>query len=338
MRALVSRVAGGANSLTLEHVAVPTITDGQLLIRVHACSANYPDILIIQDRYQVRPPRPFSPGSEIAGVVEQVGGKSAFQPGQRVMASCSYGGMAEYIALDEADCVAMPEEMPYRDAACFLMTYGTAYHACAQRAQLKRGDTFLVLGAAGGVGLAAVELGRNMGANVIAAVSSDEKAAIAIERGASRAVVYPPGPLDVEQQRVLSRTFKEACGDGGAHVIYDAVGGPYSESALRAISWEGRFLVVGFPAGIASIPLNLPLLKSCQIVGVFYGAWRRREPQLASANIHQLLRFYAQGTLRPSISHILSFERAAEALMLLESRQAKGKIVVDWGSASSDLS
>jgi NADPH2:quinone reductase len=218
--------------------------------------------------------------------------------------------------------------MPFDEASALVLTYGTSIHALKDRAGLKRGETLLVLGAAGGVGLSAVELGKAMGARVIAATSSEEKLALARKHGADAGVVYPAGPFDKSGARALSDLFKGACGENGADVIYDPVGGDYSEAALRAIAWEGRFLVVGFPAGIPRLPLNLTLLKSCQVVGVFWGAFARRDPKANAANIAELMRLYANGAIKPVVSERYPLARAGEAIARLAQRKAMGKIVV----------
>jgi NADPH2:quinone reductase len=218
--------------------------------------------------------------------------------------------------------------MSFEQAAAFIWTYGTSHHALKDRARLQRGETLLVLGAAGGVGLAAVELGKAMGARVVAAVSSEEKAELARAHGADEALVYPRGPFDKEAARALADQFKKACGPGGANVVYDPVGGDYSEAALRAIAWEGRHLVVGFPSGIPRIPLNLPLLKSCQIVGVFWGGFVARAPKAHAANVRELLDLFERGAIRPEVSEIYPLERAGEAIAALSQRKAKGKLVV----------
>jgi NADPH2:quinone reductase len=236
--------------------------------------------------------------------------------------------MAERLALDARLCVTMPAAMPFDEASALILTYGTGIYALKDRAGLKRGETLLVLGAAGGVGLAAVELGKAMGARVIAAASSAEKIEFAKAHGAVAGVVYPPGPFDKQGARALADLFKDACGREGADVIYDAVGGDYSEAALRAIAWEGRFLVIGFPAGIARLPLNLTLLKSCQVVGVFWGAFAQRCPEANAANIRELLSLYAAGAIRPVVSEHYPLAKAGEAIARLASRKAMGKIVV----------
>ncbi|MCD6072900.1 MAG: Alcohol dehydrogenase zinc-binding domain protein [Microvirga sp.] len=336
MLALLSKQPGGPETLVLESVAEPSPKPGEVLLAVKACGVNYPDALIIEDRYQFKPERPFAPGSEVSGIVEAVGeGVPFLKAGDRVIGSCGWGGMAEKLALSADRCIPMPDAMPFDEAAAFVMTYGTSYHALKDRAGLKAGETLLVLGAAGGVGLAAVELGKAMGARVIAAASSDEKAALAKQHGADESIVYPAGPFDRDGLKALAEQFKAACGPNGADVIYDPVGGDYSEASLRAIAWEGRFLVVGFPAGIPKLPLNLPLLKSCQIVGVFWGAFAKRDPKANAANLRELLDLYAGGKIRPVISERVPLARAGEAIAALSARKALGKIVVTMNRADA---
>ena len=333
MKALLSKAPGGPGTLVLEDAPTPQPGPGQVRIAVRAVGVNFPDTLIIEDRYQFRPPRPFSPGGEAAGVVEAVGeGVQGLSPGARVIASPGWGCMAEQIVVDAGRCTPMPEAMGFDEGAAFLFTYGTSWHALKQRAALQSGETLLVLGAAGGVGLAAVELGAAVGARVIAAVSSEEKAELARAAGAAEAVVYPRGPFDKEGRKALGAQFKAACGEGGADVVYDAVGGDYAEAALRAIAWEGRFLVVGFPAGIPAIPLNLPLLKNCSIVGVFWGGWVAREPAAHAQNVRDLFAFHADGKVRPRISARYPLERGGEAIQALAERRALGKVVVTVGA------
>ena len=329
MKILLSKTPGPPETLVLEDVADPVPGPGEVLVAVAACGVNYPDTLIIEDRYQFRPERPFAPGGEVAGVVEAVGeGVGALVVGQHVIGSAISGGMAQKVMLPAERCVPIPNDMPMDDAAAFLMTYGTSYHALTDRAGLKAGETLLVLGAAGGVGLAAIELGKALGARVVAAVSSEDKAAAAKEAGADEALVYPRGPFDKDGARALADQFKQAVGPNGADVIYDPVGGDYAEAALRSIAWQGRYLVVGFPAGIPKIPLNLVLLKGCQIVGVFWGGFTVRHPTKNAENISALLDLYAAGRIRPRISARYPLARGGEAIAQLASRQAVGKIVV----------
>lgn len=329
MKAVLSTAPGGPDTLVLQDVADPTPGPGEVVIDVKAVGVNYPDVLIIQDQYQFKPARPFSPGGETAGVVSAVGeGVTGLKVGDRVIGSCGWGGMAEKLALAAARCIPIPDAMPFDEAAAFIMTYGTSHYGLKDRADLKAGETLLVLGAAGGVGLAAVELGKAMGARVIAACSTQEKVDIAKAHGADDGVVYPAGALDKAQSKALADAFKAACGADGAHVIYDAVGGDYAEPALRSIAWEGRYLVIGFPAGIPKIPLNLTLLKSCQIVGVFWGAFTAREPKKNAANIAELLGLYAAGKIKPHVSARYPLSDAGAAIQALADRKATGKVVV----------
>ena len=329
MKAMLSRSIGGPETLTLEELPDPEPKAGEVRLAVKACGVNYPDLLIIQDRYQFKPERPFAPGGEVAGVVEAIGpGVTLLKVGDRVIGSCGWGGMADKLVLGADRCIPFPDAMPFDVASALILTYGTSIHALKDRAKLKAGESLLVLGAAGGVGLSAVELGKAYGARVIAAVSSEEKLAFAREHGADDGVVYPPGPFDKAGSKALADIFKKACGENGADVIYDPVGGEYSEAALRAIAWEGRFLVVGFPAGIAKLPLNLTLLKSCQVVGVFWGAFARREPKANAANIAELMQLYADGKIKPLISERYPLAKAGDAIAKLGARKAVGKIVV----------
>lgn len=329
MKALLSVAPGGPETLSLKDVAAPEPGPGEVRIRVRACGVNYPDTLIIEDKYQFRPQRPFSPGGEVAGEIDALGdGVHDFKIGDRVIGMLGWGGMAEQVVTPAIKCALTPDAMPDDEAAAFIFTYGTSYHALKQRAALKAGESLLVLGAAGGVGLAAVELGRAMGANVIAAASSAEKVALAQSHGAATGVVYPPGPFDKDGSKALAGQFKTAAGKNGANVIYDAVGGDYAEAALRAIAWEGRFLVVGFPAGIPRIPLNLPLLKGCQIIGIFWGSFYERDPQTNIENIRELCEFYAAGKIKPHVSARYSLADGGQGISDLAERRALGKIVV----------
>jgi NADPH2:quinone reductase len=329
MRALLSKSPGRFDSLALETVADPTPKAGEVLVGVKACGVNYPDVLIIEDKYQARPPRPFAPGGEIAGVIEALGdGVSQLQVGDRVIGQLVWGGMAEKVVVAQKHCLPMPDAMSYEDGAAFMITFGTTYYALKQRAQLKKGETLLVLGAAGGVGLATVELGRVMGARVIAACSTQEKLDLCLSHGATDGILYPRGTFDMSGKKGMSQLFKNACGPNGPHVIYDAVGGEYSEAALRTIAWEGRFLVVGFPSGIPSIPLNLALLKGCQIIGVFWGAWIERDPNAYLENSAELLKLYTEGNIKPHISAVFPLADGAKALAHLAERKALGKVVI----------
>jgi NADPH:quinone reductase-like Zn-dependent oxidoreductase len=329
MKALLSTAAGGPETLQLTEIDAPVAGPGELLVAVKACSINFPDALIIKDMYQLKPQRPFAPGSEIAGVVEAVGeGVTGWAVGDRVIAGTGFGGLVEKKVVAAAGAYKLPDQFSFEQGASLLMTYGTSIHALKDRGHIKAGDTLLVLGAAGGVGLAAVELGKAYGARVVAGVSSEDKAQAARESGADEVVVYARQPFDKDQSKALANAFKDAVGPNGADIVYDAVGGDYSEPAVRAMAWEGRFLVVGFPAGIAKLPLNLTLLKSCDVCGVFWGAFAAREPKRNAANIAELFDLWAAGKISPRISETFSFDRAHEAIARLENREAIGKLVV----------
>lgn len=332
MKAMMSVEAGGPDSLRLMEVATPEPAAGQIRIAVKAAGVNFPDTLIIRDLYQFRPARPFAPGGEVAGIVDALGdGVTQFRKGDRVLAMTLQGGYATDLVVDAKAAAKIPDAMPFDEAAGFLMTYGTSHYALKDRAQLKPGETLFILGAAGGVGAAAIEIGKAMGAKVIAGVSSPEKAAFARELGADDFVIYPK-EIDKDGQKTLSNAIKTACANlgssDGANVVYDAVGGDYAEPAVRALAWEGRFLVVGFPAGIPKLPLNLTLLKSCQIVGVFWGAFTMRNPKRHAEHVAELFRWYTEGKVKPRVTARFALEKAAEALKLVESRQVQGKAVL----------
>lgn len=331
MRAILSEAIGGPETLVLGNIADPTPTAGQVVIDVKAAGVNYPDVIIIRDMYQFKPARPFSPGGEVAGIVSAVGeGVTTLKVGDEVIASCGWGGMAEKVAVLAAQCMPKPPEMPFEEAAAFIMTYGTSHYAITGRANPKAGETLLILGAAGGVGIAAIEVGKAIGLKVIAGCSSQEKVDFCISKGADAGFVYQKGALDRDAQKALSSQIKEISG-GGVDIIYDPVGGDYAEPALRAMNWEGRYLVVGFPAGIPKMPLNLTLLKSCDIRGVFWGMFVAQFPDKHAANVSELMRFYQEGKVKPHISDVLPLEHAGEAIRRLQDREAQGKIVVSMG-------
>lgn len=332
MKALLSKVSGGPDTLSLEELPDPTVGKGQVLVGVRACAINYPDVLIIEDRYQFKPPRPFAPGGEIAGVVEAVGeGVTDWAPGDRVIAVPGHGGLVEKLVLSPAQLYRLPEGRSFEDGAALLLTYATTIHALLDRGKLKAGQTLLVLGAAGGVGLAAIELGKAYGATVVAAVSSEEKAEAARAAGADATLVYPRGPLDKEASKALAEAFKAAVGPRGADVIYDPVGGDYAEPALRAIGWEGRYLVVGFSAGIPKLPLNLTLLKSCDVCGVFWGAFAARDPQANRAHVDTLFRLWSDGKIAPRVTEVFPFAQGGAAIAKMAARAVIGKVVVRVG-------
>ncbi|GAK44220.1 alcohol dehydrogenase [Tepidicaulis marinus] len=330
MKAVLCKEYGPPEKLVIEDVPSPEPKDGEVVIEVHSAAVNFPDVLIIQNLYQFKPPLPFSPGGEVSGKVTKVGaGVKKIKVGDRVIGSCGWGGFAEEIALEEARALPIPDEMDYETASAFLMTYGTSHHALKDRAEIKPGETLVVLGAAGGVGLAAVELGKAMGAKVIAGASSEDKVAVAKEHGADDGFVYPSGPLDRDQQKALSEKIKELTGGQGADVLYDPVGGDYAEPALRAMNWNGRYLVVGFAAGdIPKIPLNLALLKGCQIVGVFWGAFTGRERARHEENLRELMEMFKAGKIKPHVSKSYKLEDVASALNDMAGRKVKGKVVL----------
>ena len=329
MRALLSTAVGGPETLQLTDLPAPAPGKGQLLVRVKVCAINYPDVLIIEDKYQFKPPRPFAPGGEIAGTVEAVGeGVEGWAEGDRLIAMIGHGGLAEKVLVSAAQALPLPPERSFEEGSALILTYATSIHALLDRGRLKEGQTLLVLGAAGGVGLAAVELGKAYGARVIGAVSSEEKAEAAKAAGADEVIVYPRGPFDKEGSKALAQMFKDAVGPNGADVVYDPVGGDYAEPALRSIAWEGRYLVVGFPAGIPRLPLNLTLLKSCDVCGVFWGAFAARDPQANAVHIRTLFRLWDEGKIGPKVSRTWPLERAGDAIAHMAARQAVGKLVV----------
>ncbi|MDB5669968.1 MAG: NADPH:quinone oxidoreductase family protein [Alphaproteobacteria bacterium] len=329
MRALLSTIVGGPETLVMTELPDPVAGPGQLLVRVRACAINYPDVLIIEDKYQFKPQRPFAPGGEIAGTVEAVGeGVEGWASGDRLIAMLGHGGLAEKILVSATAALRLPEERSFEEGSALVLTYATSIHALLDRGRLKPEQTLLVLGAAGGVGLAAVELGKAFGARVVAAVSSEEKAQAAREAGADSTLVYPRGPFDKDGSKALAQLFKDSVGPGGADLIYDPVGGDYAEPALRGIAWEGRYLVVGFPAGIPRLPLNLTLLKSCDVCGVFWGAFAARDPEANSAHIETLFRLWREGKIAPRVSRTWPLDHAGEAIAHMAARKAVGKLVV----------
>lgn len=331
MKAALCTHYGPPEEMVLGDAPDPVAGKGQAVITVKACGINFPDVLMIQDKYQFRPKLPFSPGGEVAGIVKAVGeGVTNVKPGDKVIVSTGSGGLAQEVLADAARCVPMPDSLDFAVASSFFVTYGTSYHALHDRAHLKAGETLVVLGAAGGVGLSAVELGKAMGAKVVAAASSEEKVALAKAHGADDGFVYPSGPLSKDQQKALSDEIKRLTGGNGADVLYDPVGGDYAEPALRAMNWEGRYLVIGFAAGdIPRVPLNLTLLKGCDIVGVFWGASMARDPKTGLANLTQITKWIAEGKLKPHVSAKFPLARAGEAIRMLMDRKAQGKVVVE---------
>jgi NADPH:quinone reductase len=330
MKAALCTHYGPPEELSVADIPSPKPGKGELVVAVKACGVNFFDALMIQDKYQYRPALPFSPGAEVAGIVKETGPDVAdFKPGDRIIASARAGGFAQEMLADAGRCVLMPDGLDFAAAASFTVTYGTTYYALKDRARLSAGERLVVLGAAGGVGISAVELGKAMGAEVIAAASTQEKLDLARRYGADDGFVYPAGPLSREQQKSFSETIKRLTDGRGADVLYDPLGGDYAEPALRAMNWDGRYLVIGFAAGeIPRIPLNLALLKSCDIVGVFWGAWMEREPAAGAANLRKLADWIVEGKLNAHVSARFPLERAGEAIRMLMDRKAQGKVIV----------
>lgn len=322
MKAVLCKAYGPPESLVVEDVESLQAEKGQVIIDVKACGVNFPDTLIIQGKYQFKPAMPFSPGGEVAGVVRQVGeGVRHVKEGARVIAFTGWGGFATEVAAEAAKLIPIPDSMDFTTASAFVMTYGTSHYALKDRGRLKAGETLLVLGAAGGVGLAAVEIGKALGARVIAAASSDEKLAVCKEHGADEVINYA-----TEDLREKIKTLTQG---KGVDVVYDPVGGEYSEAALRSMAWEGRFLVIGFAAGdIPRIPLNLTLLKGCSIVGVFWGNFVARDPQRNQEYLQELLTWFEEGKIHPLVSATYPLDRAADALNDMMQRKVKGKVVL----------
>ncbi len=322
MKAVLCKAYGPPESLVIEDIEPLKPGKGQVVISVKACGVNFPDTLIIQGKYQSRPPFPFTPGNEVAGIVKEIGeGVERVKVGDRVMAFTGLGGFAEEVVADAAHLIPMPRGMDFITASAFVLTYGTSHYALKDRAQLKPGETLLVLGASGGVGLAAIELGKVLGAHVIAAASTSEKLEVSKQHGADEVINY--GTEDLKDR------VKQLTGGKGVDVAFDPIGGNYSEPVLRGMAWNGRFLVIGFAAGdIPRIPLNLTLLKGCSIVGVFWGSFTEREPEHNTENLQELLTWFSEGKLKPHISATYPLEHAVEALNDIMNRKVTGKAVL----------
>ncbi|MGF6408458.1 NADPH:quinone oxidoreductase family protein [Paraburkholderia sp. MM5482-R1] len=328
MKVWVSREPGGPETLVLEQWPTPSPSAEELLVRIQAVGVNFPDSLLIRDLYQVKPERPLVPGSEFCGVVESIGtGVTRFAPGDVVIGRCGWGAMSEYLALSQERCIKIPPDLPTAEAAAFQFAYATAYHALHDSGKLRAGETLLVLGAAGGVGAAAVEVGRALGAHVMAGASSAEKLGFAISRGAIGGLVYDATPQVGDGQKALAAELKKLL-PSGADVVLDPVGGAYTEPALRSLARQGRHLVVGFTAGIPRVPLNLALLKRSHIIGVDWRMFIQEESAKNTRNMQTLLRMWQDGLLHPHITERFPFSAASEAIACLESRTARGKIVV----------
>ena len=319
MRAVLSEVTGGPSSLVVREVPEPEVSEGTVLVDVYAAAVNFPDLLLIEDKYQLKPPRPFTPGGEVSGVVRAVGeGVTAFKPGDRVMAAVVIGGFAERVVVPVERCFLIPELMPFDAAASLLYTYGTTYHALVDRAALRAGERLLVLGAAGGVGVSAIQLGKALGAEVIAAARGEEKLAFCRAQGASATIDYTKEDVKTRLKQL-----------GGVDVVYDAVGGDLSEVALRALRPFGRFLVIGFASGtIPRFPLNLVLLKECSVVGVQWGAWVMREAAGQAREMAAIIKLWEQGAIVPQIHDRFPLDRVGEALTAMAERRVQGKVVV----------
>jgi len=322
MKAVLCKQHGGPATLVVEEVAPPQPQAGEVVVAVHAAAVNFPDTLIIENKYQFKPTLPFSPGGEVAGTVKSVGPDvREFAPGDRVIAVCGWGGFADEVAVRATRVVHLQDGVPMDAAASLVLTYGTSHYALQERAQLRAGETLLVLGAAGGTGLSAVEIGKLMGARVIAAASSEAKLALCREYGADAVIDY--------SQEGWRERLKAMTGGRGVDVVYDPVGGAYTEPALRSMAWGGRLLVIGFTTGDIPRPaLNLPLLKGCSIVGVFYGGFAEHEPQRHRALLAELMQWLAQGRIKPAITSRRPIEEATEALKDVAARRALGKIVL----------
>ena len=321
MRAILCKELGPADKLVIEDIPSPQVSGDGVKVKVKAAGLNFPDTLIIEGKYQIKPELPFSPGGEMAGEIIEVGPDvKNLKPGMRVMGLTGYGSFAEEMVIGESRVIPVPDGMKDETAAAFSMVYGTSYHALKQRANIQPGETLLVLGASGGVGLAAVELGKAMGAKVIAAASSDDKLQVAKEAGADDLINY----TDEDLKEALKSRYPQ-----GIDVIYDPVGDRFTEPALRNMAWNGRFLIVGFAAGeIPKIPANLTLLKGCSVVGVFWGAFTAKEPKEHIQNVKELMQLFAEGKIDPRVSEVFPFEQYEDALAALSSRRAKGKVVL----------
>jgi len=322
MKAVLCKAWGPPESLVIEEVPTPVPGAGQVLIEVHAAGVNFPDALIIQKKYQLQPELPFSPGAEVAGIVRAVGeGVKPWKAGDRVIANVPWGGYAQELTADAARVMPVPDGMDFPTASAYVLAYGTSLFALKDRAKLAPGETLLVLGAAGGVGIAAVEIGKAMGARVIAAASSEDKLALCREHGADETIDYARENL---RERLGALT-----GGKGPDVIYDPVGGPYTEQAFRSIAWEGRHLVIGFAAGeIPKLPLNLPLLKTASLVGAFWGAFVQRDPKRTREHLQELFALYQSKKVRPPITKTYPLAQAAQALRDVMERRVKGKVVI----------
>ena len=327
MKAFVCKEFGPIESHGIEEVPDPVAGDGQVVVDIKATGISFPDVLIVQGLYQFKPPFPFSPGGEISGVVSAVGnGVTRFKEGDRVMGNVGSGGLVEKGAYFEQQLMPLPETMDFKVAAGFSLNYGTTIHGLKQRGELKAGETILILGAGGGLGITAIHVAKAMEAKVLAGVSSQEKLDLCKKEGADEGIIYPR-EMDRDAQKELSNQIKEMS-DGGVDVIYDIVGGDYAEPSLRAIKRHGRYLVIGFTAGIPKMPLNLTLLKECQIIGVFWGQFAGLDRDINRENFEELFQMHADGKIKPFVSETYPLDKAGEAIKSLEDRKVLGKVVV----------
>lgn len=330
MKALLCETIGPAENLILRELEIPKPSSNQVLIKIHCAGINYRDCLIIEDKYQFKGQRPFAPCGEIAGEIVEIGADvTQFSIGDKVYGELTFGGLCEYVATDCENIEKIPDGINYENAIAMLINYGTSLYALKQRAKIKKGEKLLVLGASGGVGIAALQLGKALGAKVHGAVSTQEKAKIALENGADEVFIYPE-KIETEDEKIkLKEDFKKLSGDSGFDVIYDAIGGNYSEASLRSIAWNGRFLVIGFPSGIPKIPLNLLLVKGCEISGVFFTEFKARQPKEYHENVKQLVELLSNGSIKPLISQRYTLEDGAKAIMAIKNRQIVGKIIIN---------
>ena len=329
MKAYLCREFGPISSHQIETIEVPTPTDNDVLIEVYAAGVAFPDVLVVQGLYQIKPEFPFSPGGEFTGVIKGIGKNvKGWKEGDRVIGFKGSGGFAEYALCNQFNVMPLPDSMDYLTGSIFPLNYGTSIHAFKQRAELKSGEDVLIMGAAGGLGISAIHVAKAMGARVIAAASESKKLELCKEAGADETILYSKDLSSSEDQKIFSSQIKELTNGNGVDVTFDPVGGDYSEPALRAMAWKGRYLVIGFTSGIAKIPLNLALLKGCQIVGVFWGSFCIREAMVNAQNFSELFEMHANKKIQPKVEQIYSLDQATDAIESLANRKARGKVAI----------
>ena len=329
MKAYLCKEFGPIASHKIESIDIPTPGDNDVLIEVYAAGVAFPDVLVVQGLYQIKPEFPFSPGGEFTGLIKDVGSKvKGWKPGDRVIGFKGSGGFAEYAICNQFNIMPLPESMDYLTGSIFPLNYGTSIHAFKQRAELQENDNVLIMGAAGGLGITAIHVAKAMGARVIAAASEVEKLELCKEAGADEVILYSKDLSDSDDQKAFSSQIKELTNGNGVDVVFDPVGGHYAEPALRAMAWKGRYLVIGFTSSIPKIPLNLALLKGCQIVGVFWGSFCMREAKLNAKNFNELFEMHAKKLIQPKVEKIYSLEQTREAIESLANREAKGKVAI----------